>query len=95
MRYLRTKFADDPTEPVQLTARGIGQSMAFWSFSAKKVMTSSDDVTFFSTSKGLKVSSCDQAQSCQFWCRGKKGFRISKKIFTGRLQKNFFLAIIF
>ena len=36
VRHINIKFADDPTDPAQIIARGAGENMDFWDFSAKK-----------------------------------------------------------
>lgn len=95
VRYLNTKFANDPTNPFQLITCRVGQSMEFWNFSAKNPgflwrhqMTS----YLFELSKDWNVSSCGQIQSCKFWCRSKKWFQIFKRLFTDVFQKNAALA---
>ena len=52
-------------------------------------VTSSNDSTVLAVSKGWRNSYLGQTQSCQVWCRSKKGFRFtaSKRMFNILLSK--------
>lgn len=67
VRHLNTKFLDDSTDPAQLTVHEVGKTWIFWTFQQQQekiFAKTSNDVTLFCISQGIKISFCGQVQSC-------------------------------
>ena len=87
VRYLNTKFPDDPTALFNWLAAEWGKLWIFGIFQQKKgFVTLSNDLIFFlhfSRTKNLLF----WHNHAQVWSRSKKGFWISNIIFADRFQK--------